>query len=226
VAGNLVYRAIVGIEALRIMHLVGAVVWPLGAALGVMRARRLHRRRARVRIYLLMALGLAVGGNSLVMALAEAHPPGPAHPVAVGVLSLLGAVLLYLVASYGDELATEERVLYALSRGAPGDLSARRQPAKPLTPREMDVLLLACQGFGNRDLAEKLGISYHTVTTHMHNLFRKVGVTSRVDLVAWAIRIGLYEPFTGAIHDGVMTKLLGLPKPPPATDSSPHPVSG
>lgn len=200
-----------GIDLLRIMHLVGAVVWPAGAALGLLRARRLHRRRARVRIYLLMALGLAVGANSLVMALAEVHPPGPVHPVVVGALSLLGAVLLYLVASYGDELAAEERVLFALSRRSPGELSGRRRPAKPLTRREMDVLLLACQGFGTRELAARLGISYSTVITHVHNLLKKVGVSSRVDLVAWAIRVGLYEPFTGTVSDGVVTELLGLP---------------
>jgi DNA-binding CsgD family transcriptional regulator len=207
------------INVLRVLHLLGALVWPAAVGLGLMRARRLQRRRARVRMYLLMALGVAVGANSLVMALAEAHPPGPAHPVAVGVLTLLGAVLLYLVASYGDELVVEERVLHALSQRAPSDLVHRRLPAKPLTRREMDVLLLVCQGFGNRELAGELGISYHTVTTHMRNVFRKVDVTSRVDLVAWAIRVELYEPFTGATDDSVMTELLGLTKAAPVPDS-------
>lgn len=193
------------------MHLVSAVLWPLAAALGLMRARRLQRRRARVRIYLLMALGLVVGANSLVMALARAHPASPAHPIAVGVIGLFGTLLLYLVASYGDELAEEERVLRALSGGRLGEASGRRRPAKPLTRRELDVLLLVCRGVGSRDLAEQLGISYSTVITHVHHLLQKVGVTSRVDLVAWAIRVRLYEPFTGKTNDRVVATMLNLP---------------
>lgn len=193
------------------MHLVGAVLWPLAAALGLIRARRLHRRRARVRIYLFMALGLAVGANSVVMAFAQVHPAGPAHPIAVGVIGVLGALLLYLVASYGDELVEEESVLRALSGGRLGDTSGGHGLAKPLTRRELDVLLLVCRGVGSQDLATQLGISYHTVITHVHHLLKKVGVSSRVDLVAWSIRVGLYDPFTGTVSDRVVAKVLGLP---------------
>lgn len=193
------------------MHLLGAVLWPLAAALGLIRARRLQRRRARVRMYLLMALGLAVGANSLVMALAHVHPPSPAHPVAVGVLGVLGAVLLYVVASYGDELVEEESVLRALSRGRLGETSGGHRPSKPLTPRELDVLLLVCRGVDSREMARQLGISYNTVITHVHHLLQKVGVSSRVDLVAWAIRVGLYDPFGGTASEHVVATMLNLP---------------
>jgi DNA-binding CsgD family transcriptional regulator len=202
----------VTVEALRVMHLLGAVLWPLAAALGLIRARRLHRRRARVRMYLLMALGLAVGGNSLVMALADVHPSGTGHAVAVGVLGVLGAVLLYVVASYGDELAEEENVLRALSGGRLGETTGGAQPSKPLTPRELDVLVLVCRGLDSREMARQLGISYNTVITHVHNLLKKVGVSSRVDLVAWAIRVGLYDPFAGAVSDRAVAEVLGLPR--------------
>ena len=159
-----------------------------------------------------MALGLAVGANSLVMALADVHPPGTAHSVAVGVLGALGVVLLYVVASYGDELVEEEYVLRALSGGRLGETSGGHQPSKPLTRRELDVLLLVCRGVDSRELARQLGISYNTVITHVHHLLQKVGVSSRVDLVAWAIRVGLYDPFTGTVSDRVVAKMLDLPR--------------
>ena len=67
----------------RVVHGLVAVLWPAAAALGLWRARALHRRKTRVRVYLLMALGLAIGANAAVMALSDRHPQGVLHLVAV-----------------------------------------------------------------------------------------------------------------------------------------------
>jgi DNA-binding CsgD family transcriptional regulator len=61
-----------------------------------------------------------------------------------------------------------------------------------LTPREMDVLRLLCSGVhSDADLAAALSISEHTVHFHIGQLAAKLGVNSRVQLVAYALLNGL-----------------------------------
>lgn len=52
-----------------------------------------------------------------------------------------------------------------------------------LTERERSVLVLAYQGLTNPDIAEKLFISRHTVKRHMHNIFEKMDVSTRVEMI-------------------------------------------
>lgn len=51
-----------------------------------------------------------------------------------------------------------------------------------LTEREREVLVLAYQGLSNPDIAEALYISRHTVKRHMHNIFEKLNVSTRMEL--------------------------------------------
>jgi DNA-binding NarL/FixJ family response regulator len=60
-----------------------------------------------------------------------------------------------------------------------------------VTGREHEVLELVAEGLGNRDLAERLGISTRTAQKHVENLFKKLGVHDRTELVARAFRQGL-----------------------------------
>ena len=54
-------------------------------------------------------------------------------------------------------------------------------PHEALTPREHDVLTLLAEGAGNRAIAERLGISDHTVKFHLTAIFGKLGVTTRTE---------------------------------------------
>lgn len=54
-----------------------------------------------------------------------------------------------------------------------------------LTDRESDVLKLVVDGLANKQIAEKLHITERTVEFHLCNIFRKLGVNSRVDLILW-----------------------------------------
>jgi DNA-binding CsgD family transcriptional regulator len=62
---------------------------------------------------------------------------------------------------------------------------------EPLTPREHEVLSLVADGLRNREIAERLGITEHTVKFHLAAVFGKLGATSRTDAVRRGFRLGL-----------------------------------
>lgn len=62
-----------------------------------------------------------------------------------------------------------------------------------LTPREREVLELLADGLSNRSIAEKLGISAHTVKFHVDALLDKLSARSRTQVVVKAVREGLLE---------------------------------
>ncbi len=68
-----------------------------------------------------------------------------------------------------------------------------RAPAAPadVTPREHEVLALLALGLPNRAIAERLGISRHTVKFHVNALLQKLGVERRTEAVVRAARLGL-----------------------------------
>jgi ATP/maltotriose-dependent transcriptional regulator MalT len=51
-----------------------------------------------------------------------------------------------------------------------------------LTESELKVVTLIAQGVTNRDVATQLHLSLHTVKTHIHNAFAKLGINSRAQL--------------------------------------------
>jgi two-component system, NarL family, response regulator YdfI len=63
--------------------------------------------------------------------------------------------------------------------------------APPLTPREIEIVSLLAEGLGNKTIATRLGISEHTVKTHVTSLFGKLDVSTRAEAVASAARLGL-----------------------------------
>jgi DNA-binding NarL/FixJ family response regulator len=65
--------------------------------------------------------------------------------------------------------------------------------AEPLTPRETEVLQLLADGLGNKDIAEKLSISEHTIKFHIRSILGKLGAASRTEAVARGLRSGLIE---------------------------------
>jgi DNA-binding NarL/FixJ family response regulator len=70
-------------------------------------------------------------------------------------------------------------------------LVAAAPPVQPLTPREIEVLGMLAEGLGNKVIAARLGISEHTVKTHVGSIFGKLGVSTRAEAVASAVRLGL-----------------------------------
>lgn len=64
-------------------------------------------------------------------------------------------------------------------------------PLPDLTPREREVLRLVADGLTNRQIAERLMVSEHTVHRHVTNILRKLQLPSRTAAAAHAVRSGL-----------------------------------
>ena len=62
-----------------------------------------------------------------------------------------------------------------------------------LTPREVDVLRLLATGCTYSQAAERLGISPHTVVTHIKNAYRKLDVHNGRAAVMRALQLGLVQ---------------------------------
>jgi DNA-binding NarL/FixJ family response regulator len=63
-----------------------------------------------------------------------------------------------------------------------------------LTPREEQVVALVAEGLGNRQIARDLNLSEHTVKKYLFRIFEKLGVSSRVELVLYAVNNGDSRP--------------------------------
>ncbi len=64
-------------------------------------------------------------------------------------------------------------------------------PETDLTDRERETLSLLVNGFIKKEIAEQLGVSYHTVDTHVRNIYGKLQVHNLSGAVAKAMRLGL-----------------------------------
>lgn len=70
------------------------------------------------------------------------------------------------------------KVVHAFREPPPAQASAT-----VLTAREREMLDLLCQGFVNKEVADKLQISYNTVKVHFNNIYKKLHVRSRTEAV-------------------------------------------
>lgn len=82
-----------------------------------------------------------------------------------------------------------QQMLYLLEaftgNGNGAQKSASTNPK--LTPRERSVINLVVQGMANREIADKLHLSEHTIKNYLFRIFDKLGVSSRVELALYAV---------------------------------------
>src|SRR5262249_14703016 len=87
---------------------------------------------------------------------------------------------------YSSRLPREGRALVTvleLQREPAGRAAgARARALLPLTAREREVALLVADGLADREIAERLHLSRHTVSQYVKRIYRKLGVDSRVAL--------------------------------------------
>jgi two-component system nitrate/nitrite response regulator NarL len=73
------------------------------------------------------------------------------------------------------------------ARISAGATPATLRDLEALTLREREVLELIGQGCPNQDIATQLGLATGTVKVHVKNIFRKLGLRSRVDAALWTV---------------------------------------
>lgn len=89
------------------------------------------------------------------------------------------------------------------------DLRVRREPAPesaagpvpgssaahpPITPRELEVLMLVAEGLSNKEIGKVLWITEGTVKNHVHNALEKLQLANRIQAAAYVVREGLGQP--------------------------------
>ena len=73
-------------------------------------------------------------------------------------------------------------------------MGARRVSRWMLTARERQIILFVASGMTNREIAAQLSISENTLRNQVHNVFRKLDVHNRLELVLCAVSRQLLLP--------------------------------
>jgi DNA-binding NarL/FixJ family response regulator len=61
-----------------------------------------------------------------------------------------------------------------------------REASSVLTPREIEMVGMVARGLRNKEMSERLAITEGTVKIHLHNIYRKLKVENRVELILYA----------------------------------------
>jgi two-component system response regulator NreC len=112
-----------------------------------------------------------------------------------------GARAYVLKEAAGAELLTAVRMAAAggtylnpqLGARIAAEPAAATEAADHLSPREVEVLRLIALGHTNAEIGEQLFLSVRTVETHRSHIQRKLSLTTRADLVGYALEHGLLE---------------------------------
>ena len=90
----------------------------------------------------------------------------------------------------GEQWLEKRSVSLALERLLKRE-AATRQIAVILTPREIEIVRMVAEGLRNKVIAERLYMSEGTVKVHLHNIYEKLKVNSRLQLARYARDQGL-----------------------------------
>jgi len=99
----------------------------------------------------------------------------------------------YLRAVALDETPVTKELAYRMLKEFAAPTQAELEK-HPLTTREQDILNLVAKGYVNRDIAQELDISEHTVKNHLKNILQKLHLSNRVQLTRYAYEKGWINP--------------------------------
>jgi two-component system response regulator NreC len=156
-----------------------------------------------------LVVDLNMPGGSVLEAIPSLRQEAPATQIVVLTMqedpafareALRAGALAYVLKE-----AAENELVEAIRRAASGEIylnpqlgariAAEPPPGPPddLTEREVDVLRRIALGHTNREIAEQLYLSVRTVETHRQHIQRKLGLDTRAELVAYAVKHGMFE---------------------------------
>ncbi len=90
---------------------------------------------------------------------------------------------------YDDEAALMRKMRAAVEQGEMNPYS----DSHDLSERERDVLILVAKGMANKEIADRLNISIHTVMSHRKNITHKTGIKSVAGLTVYALLNNLLD---------------------------------
>jgi len=140
------------------------------------------------------------GDEKHVIAAIEAGATG--YLLKDGSTETIGELVMQLIA--GGSPISPSIARYLLKRFSPNKGVKKNVPnaqsnvidddVPSLTKRESEVLGLVVKGFMYAEIGTSLGVSVHTVTTHIKRIYRKLSVNSRGEAVFEAMQLGLIDP--------------------------------
>jgi len=141
----------------------------------------------------LLALVITVfGDESHVVAAIEAGAMG--YLLKDGTADYIGSSILEMIAGGSPISPPIARHLLRRFRPAAPPAAEPADAGMPrLSEREHEVLTLIVKGFSYAEIAGLLGVSSHTVTTHVRGIYRKLEVHSRGEAVYEALALGLVK---------------------------------
>ena len=107
----------------------------------------------------------------------------------------------------GEEIAVLKKALKAVSSGELwfdrktlssllANKHASSEPTVHFTRAEEKVISLLCRGFRNKEIAQELQVSEQTVKSHCNHIFKKTGLTDRLQLVIYVINAAQFTAQT------------------------------
>jgi DNA-binding NarL/FixJ family response regulator len=124
--------------------------------------------------------------NDLSLAAEVFRAGAPGYYVENGSPAML--CLAVEVVSGGKIWGSREALMLALQRAA--ERTAQPQSA-PLEPQEVELLTLLHEGLSNKEIGERVGLAAATIKTRLNRLYKRFGVTSRLQLLSAALRRGM-----------------------------------
>jgi non-specific serine/threonine protein kinase len=91
------------------------------------------------------------------------------------------------------EQATDEVLTWLAAPADKGPMADVRIGLHGLTARECEVVVLVARGFSNPQIAEALVVGRRTAENHVAHICKKLGLTTRAQVAAWAVEHGLHR---------------------------------
>lgn len=88
-------------------------------------------------------------------------------------------------------VALSAEISHKMAERFPAPSPKNDLPIEELTARELEVLVMLAEGLGNGQIADRLGVSDHTIKFHISSILDKLGASTRTEAVTMALRMGL-----------------------------------
>lgn len=120
----------------------------------------------------------------------------PGTPLIIVTGSLNGSTAVPVLRDGAEDLIIKGNIS-RLAASITNALDLRR-PLDKLTPRQVEVLRFVADGYRTREIAIRLKLSVKTVESHRGEIMKRLGIHDLVNLVRYAMRVGLVEFAPGA----------------------------